>query len=209
MRAVKKPYPDCMDEIDPIFAHLLVAIQQHVPIQYRFELRDLIECTMDSIDQNPNGDPNMEWDDCNNRYGYQHTIPGLTAEIISAVNLITEYNFEFLLATEQHDQTHNTIDFWIGNPTANQSVQVKSVIFQRDKLINESNLRGIKSDWVSLVDIDDYHHFWISNALLQKYLTERVDLTFDLLKSSSTKYFHNVHMYGTKTDRQIANKVST
>lgn len=209
MRAVKKPYPDCMDDVDHVFAHLLVAIQTHVPIQYRFLLRDLIECTMDSIDQNPNGDPNMEWDDCNNRYGYQHTIPGLVAEMISAINLITEYQFEILLATVQKHQVHDTIDFWVGYPNPTQSVQVKAVIFQRDKLINSSNLLGIKSDWVSLVDIDDYHHFWISNTLLQKYLNEQVELTFDLLKSSSTKYFNNVLMYGTKEDRLIAKTLST
>lgn len=209
MRAVKKPYPDCMDEVDHVFAHLLVAIQRDVPIEYRFMLRDLIECTMDNIDLNPIGDPNMEWDDCNNRYGYQHTIPGLVAEIISATNLITEYKFEFTLATEHQDQVQNTIDFWIGTPNPNQSVQVKAVIFQQDKLTNASKLLGIKSDWVSLVDIDDYHHFWISNALLQKYLTENVELTFDLLKSSSTKYFNNVMMYGTKEDKLIAGKVST
>lgn len=209
MRAVKKPYPDCMDDVDRVFAHLLVAIQRDIPIQHRFTLRDLIECTMDSIDQNPIGDPNMEWDDCNNRYGYQHTIPGLIAEIISAINLITTYNFEFLVATEQQDQVKQTIDFWIGQPTPNQSVQVKAVIFQQDRLTNATKLLGIKSDWVSLVDVDDYHHFWISNSLLQKYLNEQVELTFELLKSSSTKYFNNVMLYGTKEDKIIAQKLST
>lgn len=164
------------------------------------------ECT--AIDANPDGVPGGEWTKANIRYPYWNTIPALLAETIAAINLHKQYGYNIKFATEQNDQSNDTIDFWVGYAKPNQTIQVKAIAIKNNFLTNHHNLMDIKSEKTCLVDIDCYHHFYISTQVLRELLAQSTQLHIDVLKEHSVYYFYNLDIYGTPEDRLVIKKTS-
>lgn len=204
MRAVGLPYLKCLPIIDGILSCLSNCIDVNVPVSCQNAIRTMIVCKIGGIDDNPNGNPDMEWSECGNRFSYKQSIPGLIAEAISAINISCRYSCtNIIFANTYQNQVCKTIDYWFDEPIPDNSVQVKAVIFHKGRLTNTEKLTDIVSTWVSLVDIDDYHHFFILNSKLQQYLTNNTPITIDLLLQEKVEHFNNLFMYGTQFEQHL------
>ena len=188
-------------------------ILDHIELQYEStdafdDIWDRTVCELESIIKEPNGNPKMEFREHNTRYPYYQTIPGLLAETITAVNLYQHYGWSFAFATNWHTQYTLGIDMWINPTYQDHTLQVKAVRFLRDKLDGKTDFSNIKTDWVSLVDIDDYHHFFIERNMFLSAISEDPCLTIETLNTLATNKFDNIELYGSKEDRLVRGLIS-
>lgn len=209
----KKGYQDYLNTVETYLARIDT---QYTKSQFWDTLDQHVKDNLVDISKNISGDRNMSWTDTNTRYPFTHTLPGLMAEVIAAVNWhhLTSCSIQF--ATDRQSQVNDTIDFWI-TPTINSSiidtteqiipqsysVQVKAVIFKDEILQNTDKLFGIKSDYISLVDIDDYHHTIITPDDLYYMMRHANTISLDVLQTHPAKYFDNVYLYGSKEDKLV------
>ncbi len=184
--------------------YILYALQPQYTATEAFEtIWDRMVFELEAIEKKPDGDKQMEFAEYNTRYPFYNTIPGLIAETIAAVNLYFQYGWPIKFATDRESQHKNGIDFWINPTNQNHTVQVKAVRLTKGKLDGKTDLSNINTDWVSLVDIDNYQHFFIEYTKFASMLTDHVDITEEVLIASSSHVFDNMYWYGSHEDRLV------
>jgi hypothetical protein len=159
--------------------------------------------TLIAIANNPNGDRYMEFSEYNTRYGYANSIVGIVGESIVALNLMGLSDGPIRIATTDIDQDINATDMWFIVGSTEQSVQVKSVIMVNELLTRPTQYLNMKTDWISLIDIDEYHHYLCTpqmlNLLIHKGVTNHEGL------KEIGAYWDNLDLYGTPADRLVRN----
>ena len=200
--------------IDTVGCYLARIDTQYIDTPFWNTLDQHVRDELHAIEQHPNGDQSMPWSNTNTRFRFDKTLPGLMAEVIAAVNWFQLTQSTIKFAIDQQSQSTDTIDFWI-TPTINidpplinttnhtYSVQVKAVIFKNEVLQYTNNLLNIRSDYISLVDIDDYHHIIIATNDFYHIIKNTNMITLKLLQSHPARYFDNVCIYGHPEDIHI------
>jgi hypothetical protein len=180
---------------------------QHNPYYDLFEY--VLLGTLEAIRKNPDGDIHMEFEEFNPRYGYKTSTTAVISEVISMINLTNLYPDKTLIfATNKRDQSDRTIDFsLVGEDGAVTTYQTKTAQCKNNRIRIGKDWDKIKTDYVCLVDIDNYDHWVIPTQYFLKLLNPTGFIQLSNLISDTKSIFKNTLMYGTNTDKLIYNKV--
>jgi hypothetical protein len=193
----------CRKRANSIFNQL----SNHIPLGFTCSnILDHLSNTLIAIDKEPIKDLTREWTRHNTRYGYHNSTSGVIAECVAAFKLVEYTNHEIEISITKEDQYDNGIDFWIYINGVKETVQVKAIIINNDTLRNKKQLQNLKTDWVSLVDIDNNFHLLCETNMLIAVLSKGYPTKQQLI-DVATQYFDNTLLSGTPEDQIIKQKM--